>query len=135
MTRAVGAVRAWTLGYPPSYEKSVRIPGNGKAPGGYLFPTREAALTYRDKHPEEAGRYGAYEVELPGTYAECSTREQKTADIARHAWHQDDRNEIDPAVDFMPECGICIPKVRKVLTHDLVTVVAPFINPDTGRPA
>lgn len=36
-------VRAWTLGFPPAYEKAVRISGNGKAPGGYIFQTGEVA--------------------------------------------------------------------------------------------
>jgi hypothetical protein len=124
--------RAWTLGYPPGYEKAIRTPGNGKAPGGYAFPTRAAATAYASSHPE-AARYAPYEVEMPGTYAECTTRDQAAADVARHRWHTVSTDPDDPAVEFMPECGVCVPQESQSLEHDLMLVVAPFINPDTGN--
>ncbi len=120
-------MRAWTLGYPPAYERAVRMPGNGKAPGGYAFRTRDAAEAYAASHAE-AGRYAAWEMELPGTFSRCTSRDWWRVQRARHRWH------TAGASPFMPECGVCTGRYEE-LDCDLTLVVAPFINPDTGKVA
>lgn len=124
-------MRAWTLGYPPAYEHAIRVPGNAKAPGGYLFPTHEAAVEHTRTHLD-AARYEPFEVELPRPYAECVTRTAEVAAQARHDWHRDRGRWV------MPECGVCEPRVLEALRgidHDVLVVSAPLINPDTGQPA
>jgi hypothetical protein len=119
-------VRAWTLGYPPGYEKSVRVPGNAKVPGGYLFRTRADAEQHAATH-DDVAQYGPYEIELPAPYDEVATRNYMEAARARHEWHLDEK-----AVSFMRECGVCTPRSFGELDHDLLLVCAPFVNPDTG---
>lgn len=121
-------MKAWTLGYPPGYKEAIRIPGNSKAPGGYVFKTKREALEYVDANPIEAGRYAPYRVELPGTWRECTTTSFRRAAKARHAWHRGVRAS-------MPGCGVCNKNFDHVLTCSLLLVSAPFINPDTGKPA
>lgn len=123
-------MRAWTLGYPPAYERNVRIPGNAKAPGGYLFRTKADAIHHAATHAD-AMRYGPYEIELPGTYEEAATRSYAEAAKARHRWHQTG----DDAHPFMEACGVCVPRRFPELDHDLLLVEALFINPDTGSAA
>ena len=124
-------MRAWTLGYPPAYERALRMPGNGKAPGGYAFRNREEAEAYAASHAE-AGRYAAWEMVLPASFEECTTRNFAVAAQARHLWHRAD-GDGDPAVEYLRGCGLCEPWRYEVLDCDLLTVVAPFINPDTGE--
>ncbi len=126
-------MRAFTLGYPPVYERAVRMFGNAKAPGGYAFRTRKAAERYARSHAETGG-YAAWEMELPDTFERCTTRDYLAAAEARHRWHLVGDGPDDPAVPFMPECGVCAPRYV-VLDCDLLTVEAPFINPDTGEVA
>lgn len=125
-------MRAWTLGYPPAYERSVRIPGNAKAPGGYVFRTQKAAIRYAAKH-EEASRYAPYEIMLDD-YRQSVTRDYAVAATARHRWHTSTKAAGKSAARFMLACGVCYPRIM-VLDCDLLTVSAPFINPDTGKPA
>jgi hypothetical protein len=131
---------AWTLGWPGDdlnggYEVAVRVPGNAKAPGGYIFPTREAAEQHARSHAD-ARRYRPYEVELPGPYEECATRDWKVAHQARHRWHQsDDPTGRDPAVSYMSACAICNVNHAAAMEaweadHDLLTVSAPFVIPN-----
>ena len=56
-------MRAWTLGYPPAYEKAIRISGNAKQPGGFAFRTREDAAHYAATH-RHASTYAPYEMSL-----------------------------------------------------------------------
>jgi hypothetical protein len=120
---------AFTLGYPPAYEKAIRIEGNGKAPGGYVFRTRDEAAQYAASHAE-ANRYGVYAIILPRPFGKAATTDYMTAAMARHRWHTNTREA--GAVPFMEQCGICIPRVpTPVLDCHLLVVPAPFINPDT----
>ena len=126
--------RAWTLGNRTGYERAVRMPGNAKAPGGYAFRSREEAEAYVRQGGYE---YGVWEMELPGSFDDCTTDSYAVAARARHAWHQQDA----PASGRWPRlsgCGVCEPW-RAALEGDLdcrlLTVVAPFVNPDTGEVA
>lgn len=132
MHRTLTPTRAWTLGFPPAYEVSVRMKGNGKAPAGYIFRTRQDAADYAASHPK-ASKYEPYEVELPDVYEACTTRRYLDAASARHAWHTAEGPE--GAQDFMPECGVCLWQGNEEFDHDLLKTVAPFINPDTGEVA
>ena len=111
-------MKAWTLGYPPAYEQATKIPGNAKAPGGYAFRTRMAALSYAASHAE-AERYGPFPIYLPGTFDECTTTDYATAAQARHEWHSDVR-------EFMPYCGVCINHLDQEIDCALLIVAAPF---------
>jgi hypothetical protein len=117
-------IRAWTLGFPPGYEKAIRIVGNAKAPGGYVFRTRDAAVEYAASHVE-AERYAPYEIVLPGTYEEAVTTDYLAAAAARHAWHMSEPG----AVLHMDACGICAPH-EVTLDCELLVIAAPFVNPD-----
>lgn len=123
--RLATTTMAWTLGFPPAYEVAVRMAGNGKAPGGYIFRSRRAALMFRAAHPD-AQRYRPYRVVLPDVYERCVTRDYGAAVTARHLWH-----EREVGIAFMPQCGVCLP-CPTMYDHDVLLVVAPFINPDTG---
>lgn len=120
-------VKAFTLGYPPAYEKAVRIPGNAKAPGGYAFRTKADAEAYVAGHEDPSVRsYKPYAMLLPDTFEACTTRSFHKAAQARHGWHQSGPD----AVDFMDACGICIPREIADLDCDLLLVSAPFVRPD-----
>lgn len=117
-------MRAWTLGYPPAYERAIRIPGNAKAPGGYVFRTKKAALEHARTH-DDAVRYRPYRIELPGRYEDETTNDYQVAALARHDWH------LDQWITVMPTCGVCIPRPQfGIMDHDLLLVAAPFVNPD-----
>lgn len=118
--------KAWTLGNPRGYERAVVLPGNAKAPGGYAFPTVDAARRYMESHVE-AWHYRIYPMWLPGTFEACTTAEYSVAAAARHQWHQAEPNPRE----HMPECGVCVPR-DLVLDCHLLTVEAPFIEPDAG---
>ncbi len=130
-------MRIWTLGYPPAYEKAVRIPGNSKAPGGFAFRTREDAEDYARTHAD-AGRYAAWQMVINGSFEDCTTRNFMEAQFARHEWHQSDAKDgREQAVAYMPQCGVCNPDLVKLMPDpldcDLLLSCAPFINPDTGE--
>ena len=119
-------MRAFTLGYPGTYDQHVRTPGNGKAPGGYVFRTRQDAVAYRDSHAE-AARYEPYEMELPDRYELCVTDSAATAQAARHEWH----TTRETPTEFMLQCGVCNGTLHQ-LDCDLLVVPTLFIDPDTG---
>jgi len=128
-------MRVWTLGYGPVYEIAVRTPGNAKAPGGYAFRTREDAEAYAASHlPECQGRL-AWEMEIPGSFEDCTTTDWRTAQEARHAWHQGAPWDNPSLPDI---CGVCREAVigscaEQSIDCSLLIVSAPFINPDTGE--
>lgn len=136
--------RAWTLGSSDGYDRYVRTPGAGKAPGGYAFRTREAALSYVDLFREEAGRYVPYEMILPAPFEDVTTRDVMEAAEARHAWHT-----AKPDWPRMNGCHICLvegidealgmrgsprPCLPLRSCHHLL-VEADLVNPDTGEAA
>lgn len=117
--------RAWTLG-GPRYPISVRKPGNSKAPGGFAFRTYADAMNYASDH---ALAYEPYEMVIPGSFEQCTSRNAHAIDMARHRWHQGGPDGID----FRPDiCGWCRPRSEPI-NCDLLLVEASFINPDTGE--
>lgn len=125
-----GMSRAWTLGTPRAYDIAVRMPGNQKAPGGYVFQTREEAAAYAASHDLA---FAPYEIELPRSYHRSTTADYWKAAIARHRWHTD--TTLPAGTPFMAACAVCLPRVEPALDCRLLIVAAPLINPDTGLPA
>lgn len=128
-------MRAWTLGSPRSYDSAVKMKGNGKAPGGYAFRTREDALSYKASLEDSA--YEPYEMELPDEYEKCVTRSYVVAQSARHVWHTAGDDPVDrPPEAYMNGCGVCEDSGRRSpLDFDALLVRTAFINPDTGEVA
>ena len=110
------------------YETAVRVPGNAKAPGGYVFRTYNEARQYALDN-EEARHYEPYEIVLPRSFSRSTTMDYMQAARARHRWHTSEGDQ-----SLRPWCGVCRPRDTALDCH-LLTVAAPFVNPDTGEPA
>lgn len=138
--------RAWTLGYPPSYEEAVRIEGNAKAPSGIIFQTRESAVVWRDENIDEKylaegdgpGSWEPYEVELPNGWDQDTSTDRRAVWTAFHDWHvlgtdMAPRHRRPPAkLDL--RCGLCMgDDAEGELPHTALLVEARFVNPDTGE--
>ena len=99
-------MRAFTLGYGPAYEKAIRMVGNGKAPGGYCFRTRDDAIQHSLTH-DDAERFSPYEIEIPGDdYDAVTTDDFMAGARARHAWHTTG-DEAYPPTAYMKGCAVC----------------------------